>query len=230
MKPLRRHQLVWLGEPAWHRVLATTSSADAGAPRPATSQALDCLAHWAQHGWPLVVTRQAANPAPGGVLALGLAAPTRWGRRSICVAGSWPGVARQGVFPAAAELLSELPAAARSGWQRLCEGLARLGVSAQVFGSYGWQRITGMNYVHAASDVDLLIEVSTVAQADRASALLQAAHAGPVRIDGELVFGDGAAVAWREWLRFRAGQTDQMLVKRLTGASLEGADVWAMTA
>ncbi len=232
MTPLRRHQLVWLDEYAWHRVLATASSNYPALTVP-SSQVQDCLAHWAQQGWPLVVTRQAAEPAalaPAGVLALGLAAPARWGRQPISVSASWPGVARQGAFPTAGDIGPELPAAAQPGWQRLCQGLARLGLQAQVYGSYGWQRITGMNYVHAASDIDLLIAVRTAAQADLAAALLRAGEGGPVRIDGELAFDDGAAVAWREWLRFRAGQTDRILVKRLAGATLEDAGAWAVAA
>ncbi len=232
MQALWRHQLVWLDEYAWHRVLAQASSTAPGLPAP-SPQVQDCLAHWAQQAWPLVVTRQSAESAvraPDGVLALGLAAPARWGRQPISVAASWPDVARQGAFPPAADIGPDLPAAARAGWQRLCQGLARLGLPARVFGSYGWQRLTGMNYVHAASDVDLLIEAGTAAQADQAAALLRAAEAGPVRVDGELAFADGAAVAWREWLRFRAGQTDRILVKRLTGATLEDAGAWALTA
>lgn len=232
MKPLRRHQLVWLDEYAWYRVLAGASSSHDPS-QALSTETTDCLAHWAQQRWPLVVTRQPAEVVagpPDGVLALGLAAPARWGRQSIRVTASLRGVARQGEFPLAVALGPELPAAAQAGWGLLCEGLARLGVVARVYGSYGWQQLTGMNYVHAGSDIDLLMDVSTAAQADQAAALLLAAESGPVRIDGELVFEDGAAVAWREWLRFRSGQIDRILVKQLTLATLEDAAAWATTA
>lgn len=232
MKPLQRHQLVWLDEYAWYHVLATPSSSNDPSLASATETA-DCLAHWAQQRWPLVVTRQSAEAVaglPDGVLALGLAAPARWGRQSISVTASLRGVAQQGEFPLAVELRPELPAAAQAGWGLLCERLAWLGVPARVYGSYGWQQLTGMSYVHAGSDIDLLIAVSTAAQADLASALLLAAESGPVRIDGELAFGGGAAVAWREWQRFRSGQADRILVKRLAGATLEDSAAWAATA
>lgn len=232
MKPLRRHQLVWLDEYAWHRALSTASS-QAEPLQPADSQTLDCLAHWAQQRWPLVVTRQPAAAvacAPDGVLALGLSAPARWGRYAIGVTASLRGVIRDGEFPHAFELGPRLPAPAQIGWDLLCERLARLGVAARVYGSYGWQQLTGMDYVHAGSDIDLLLEVSTAAQADQASALLLAADSGPLRIDGELAFEEGAAVAWREWLRFRSGQADRILVKRLAGATLEDAAAWAAVA
>ena len=178
------------------------------------------------------MTRQPANPAAcdGGELALGLPAPARWGRQAISVTASLSGVAHQGEFPPAVELGPHLPAAVQAGWGLLCERLTRLGVPARVYGSYGWQQITGMNYVHADSDIDLLIEVSTVAQADQVAALLLAAESGQVRLDGELAFEDGASVAWREWLRFRSAKADRILVKRLTGATLEASDTWLATA
>ena len=40
------------------------------------------------------------------------------------------------------------------------------------------------------------------------------------RLDGELRFPDGAAVAWREWEAWRAGRSRAVLVKRLDGCSL----------
>jgi len=232
MKPLRRHQLVWLDEYAWHRVLSTASSPDEPL-QAADSQTMECLAHWAQQRWPLVVTRQSAaavDGAPDGVLTLGLSAPARWGRCAIGVTASLRGVIRDGQFPHAIELGPRLPAAAQPGWALLCERLARLDVAARVYGSHGWQQLTGMDYVHDRSDIDLLLDVSTAAQADKASALLLAMDSEPLPIDGELVFEEGAAVAWREWLRFRSGRADRILVKRLAGATLEDAAAWAAVA
>lgn len=227
MKPLRRHQLVWLDEFAWYGVLAR-------GPLQATStEAADCLAHWAQQGWPLVVTRQPPEALAGtddAPLALGLAAPARWGRRAISVTASLRGVTRQSGFPLAAEIGPQLPAQAQAGWGRLCEQLRRRGLVARVYGSHGWQHLTGLDYVHGESDIDLLVEVQSPAQADEAATLLQSAQAGRVRIDGELVFEDGAAVAWREWLHFRSGQVDSILAKRLSGASLEGGSAWGARA
>lgn len=232
MKPMRRHQLVWLDEHAWYRILAIASSSDGRSHSIATESA-DCLAHWAQQRWPLVITRQraeACSSLPDAALALGLAAPARWGRQAISVSAPLRGVARLGDFPLAVELGPELPAAAQAGWGLLCEHLSRLGVAARVYGSYGWQRLTGMSYVHGASDIDLLMDVGTAAQADQACAALRAAAPGNVRIDGELAFPDGAAVAWREWLRCRSGQTDKILVKRFDRATLEHASAWEVAA
>lgn len=201
---------------------------------------LACLSHWAQRRLPLVVTRQplalrvAAGDRPDGPLALGVSAPATWGRHAIAVTVSPRGVCRHGAFPLAVALTDALPAAARDGWAALCRALDGLGVTARVYGSRGWQHLTGLDHVHAASDVDLLVEVGSAAQADRAGALLHDAERLPLplplRLDGELVFGDGAAVAWREWSSLRAGQTAQMLVKRLHGSTLEDGTAWAASA
>ena len=235
MKPLRRHQLVWLDEFGWYRVLAAaSSSASISDEQPAgAASALDCLEHWAQQRWPLVVTRQSVEP-PADMsdmpLALGLPAPARWGRMPIGVSASSRGVARRDEFPLLAALIPSLPAAAQAGGRSLCEGLAQLGVVARAYGSYGWQQLTGLEYVHSRSDLDLLLDVASPTQADQACVKLREARLGLMRIDGELSFDDGRSVAWREWLRFRSGQVDRVLVKRIAGATLEDAAAWVETA
>jgi len=235
MKPLRRHQLVWLDEFGWYRVLAAaSSSASMSGQQPAgAAPALDCLEHWAQQRWPLVVTLQSVEPPADmsdAPLALGLPAPARWGRLPIGVSASSRGVARQDEFPLLATLIPSLPAAAQAGGRSLCEGLAQLGVEARAYGSYGWQQLTGLEYVHSRSDLDLLLDVASGTQADQVCAKLRDAQPGLLRIDGELSFEDGRSVAWREWLGFRSGQTDRVLVKRIAGTTLEDAAAWVETA
>jgi phosphoribosyl-dephospho-CoA transferase len=234
MKPLRRHQLVWLDEFGWYRTLATAASSTSlsGQPTAVAAQALDCLEHWAEQRWPLVVTRQPVEPAARASdlhLALGLAAPARWGRQAIGVSASVRDVARQDEFPLLAALVPSLPVAAQAGARLLCERFALLGVVARAYGSYGWQQVTGLEYVHPRSDLDLLLEVATGAQADQTCAHLRDARLGPLRIDGELAFGEGGSVAWREWLRFRCGETDRVLVKRIASTTLEDAAAWVET-
>ncbi|WP_309626418.1 malonate decarboxylase holo-[acyl-carrier-protein] synthase [Methylibium sp.] len=228
MDALRRHQLVWLDDGGWDQVLRAsrdTAVLDAAG--------LACLEHWAEQRWPLVVTRQGALPGSTDLdapLALGLPAPARWGRRRIGVLASRRALLRHGEFASAAELTPSLPRPLRRDWQRLCDGLSAFGVTARVYGSHGWQRLTGLDYVHDRSDIDLLLDVASAAHADRVCALLEPFGAMAPRIDGELAFTDGSAVAWREWVRLRAGQTGQVLVKHLAGATLRSAGHWAVAA
>ena len=220
MVSLDRHRLVWLSAQVWAEQ-ATAQRHDV--------QALACLQHWAAHGLPLVVTRQ-LQPHEVGTIALGLAAPARWGRRRLFLNSTMAQVQRVGDFPQARDLGPQLPATAQRAWTTLCAELAAAGLLPRVYGSYGWQWLTGLDHVHAQSDIDLLIACPSLEQADQASALLQRAPSTLPRLDGELVFDGGAAVAWREWAAWRAGQTATVLVKRLHGAALEDPHTWAVTA
>ena len=85
-----------------------------------------------------------------------------------------------------------------------------------MYGSYGWQALTGETYVHAASDIDLQIQVPGFQAARQALPLLQQARL-PGRLDGEFAFPAGHAIAWRELdhLLQAAQPATQVLVKSL---------------
>jgi phosphoribosyl-dephospho-CoA transferase len=210
MTPLHRHQLAWLAPAGWARVRERTWDA----------VARDCLAHWAREGLPLVVTRQPREFAAAGLVALGLPAPRRWDRRRMALEIPRSDVLYFDEFPRADRMLHLIPPGARNAWRALCAGLLACGARARVHGSYGWQHLSGLEHVHGASDVDLCINVANATQADAVAAQLQAFGAERPRLDGELVFPDGRAVAWREWCAWRAGDARTMLVKHLHGSAL----------
>ena len=216
MAALRRQQLAWLSDEGWQAVLAQAWDAQAEA----------CLAHWAEHRLPLVVTRQPAGSEALRGLGLGLPAPARWGRRRLALSVLRRAVCAFGDFPALNELLTALPPAARHAALDLHEGLATRGTAARVYGSYGWEAITGLAYVRPGSDLDVWVSVASVSQADDIAVRLQAFAVEEPRLDGELVFGDGSAVAWREWRMWRTGRSQAVLVKRLAGAALEPDAAW----
>lgn len=219
MVVLRRHQLVWLSDAGWRELKQ--------APRDAAAQA--CIAHWASHHLPLVVTQQPSPPTlAGDPLALGLAAPSTWGRCRIALQVPLRSALYFGDFPLAPEVAGLLAKPTRAPWLALCDELRRLGVAARVHGSHGWQRLTRLQYLHPASDLDLHLPVETARDADAVTALLQATALTAPRIDGELVFGDGTAVAWREWVQWREGRVDRVLVKRLHGVALETGARWLL--
>jgi phosphoribosyl-dephospho-CoA transferase len=215
MLVLRRHQLVGLSQAGWDDIQA----------RPWDDMARACLAHWAAMCLPLVVTQQRAG-LPDGVVVLGLAAPIRWQRRKFVLQVQRRHLRHSCEFPAASAVATLLLPATRHDWLGLCEKLAYLGSTARVYGSHGWQHLTGFDYLHVASDIDLHLAVSGPAMADAIAGVLDSVVFGGPRLDGELVFTDGAAVAWREWLQWRRGNVDCILVKRLSGPALENSDGW----
>jgi hypothetical protein len=233
-------------------------------------------------------------------------------------------------------------------WRSLLASLAAVGCAPRVYGGYGWQTLTQLAYVHADSDLDLLLPVDSATQADEVGRVLASADGvspavaplaltpigmtpigvrscllpgaavaggvrscllpdlsretsihslaedwpgaglqgrdgdvenaviGPIsehdarcqspsemmqkarpdpelggvarqkarpdpmrdpmrgppamwpgpRLDGEMLFPDGAAIAWREWVAHREGRTAQVLVKRLRGVAMESPGAW----
>ena len=186
-----------------------------------TTSARACLAHWAAHDLPLVVTRQhGADAWSSDLLALGLPAPGRWDRRRIALQVPRRELLRVAEFPRAEAIAHQLPEAAKAPWRLLCDRLAALGAPAHVYGSHGWQLISGLDHLRASSDIDLWVAVCSAEQADAVAAALQCFSGAACRLDGELVFEGQRAAAWREWVTWRTGATSALLLKGLSGALL----------
>nr|WP_315240431.1 malonate decarboxylase holo-[acyl-carrier-protein] synthase [uncultured Albidiferax sp.] len=206
MQALQRNQLVWLHDHAW----------EALAERPRDAAAHATLAYWQQHRLPLVVCRQAAC-LPNLRVSVGLAAPRSWASNKLALDLAPEDIRAQGDFPSLLQVAHGTP------WQPAAQALTEaLETPAHVYGSYGWQHLTGLDYVHVASDIDLHLPVPHMDAAQAVVAQLEAARL-PMRIDGELVFPGGHAVAWRECARLLQGQTRSVLVK--TRHSLQLADL-----
>jgi phosphoribosyl-dephospho-CoA transferase len=206
---LHRQQLLRLTPGAWDELLAM----------PWDASLQPCLALWARRGLPLVVTRQPA--ADAATIAAGLPAPARWGRRRLALTVEPRHVLFLDEFPAADSVARLLPRAHAAAWRQLLAALSEARCRPRVYGGYGWQALTQLTYVHAGSDLDLLLPVDSTPHADAVVRALSApAWSGP-RLDGELQFSDGTAIAWREWAAWRAGRTAQVLVKRLHGVAIE---------
>lgn len=216
MNALTRHRLVWLHADAWARLRTM----------PWHGAAQACIALWADRGHPLVVVRQDAV-IDAGRLALGLPAPRRWGRLRLRLQVERAEVMRTGHFPPAADITPLLAPATRVSWSHLLADLADAGIELRAYGSHGWQCLTGEPCLHAGSDLDLLASVGSAVVADQVCARLQQAGIASPRLDGELIFPDHAAVAWREWAAWRSGGAAHgVLVKRLGGVALEYGLDW----
>lgn len=210
-RPIRRHDLVFVSPQGWRTLTIV--------PRDLEDERLVSL--WADSDWPLVARRP--TPGDGDGIALGLPSPPSTGKRRLAFVVPPAEVVSVAPPPA----LRAAAAAAPAEWQPVLErieGLAkRHGVTVQVFGSLAWQSLTGQSYLTGNSDIDLLFVVEQGANLHRLAADLAAAEAdAPMRLDGEFVRADGAAVNWRE---FHDGAGD-LLVKALRGVSLLRADLF----
>lgn len=202
---LRRHDLVHITRPSWHAMLA--SSGDL-----ATDP---LLVHWLDNGWPLVARRPNPGETHGVPVALSL---PPWARRRRLAFLVQP---EQIVFITQPPTLAAASLGAPSSWwltlDRLEALAVRHAVEIRVCGSLAWHSITGLDYVTADSDLDLLIQAQPDTDVLGVAAALDAiqTHA-PMRLDGELIRNDGAAVSWRE---LHAG-VPEILLKSLAGVTL----------
>ncbi len=104
--------------------------------------------------------------------------------------------------PTLVAVIPHLPPSWQPALVSLRQRAEAIDVSFRVFGSAAWQMLTGLPYVTDKSDIDLLWHPASRSQLAAGVALLEAWQpVAGMRADGEIVFGDDDAVAWREWSR-----------------------------
>ena len=186
--------------------------ADARPAFAAADEATLRFAHdWLAQGRPLVVARQ---PESAGQLALGLALPVEFATRRLACTVDHAEVVRSRnplTVDEAVHVLSEQDARAL---RRFASAVAGHALSIGVYGSTAWESMSGLRYRHEDSDVDVVCDVASSAGL---TACLAAFSEGTrdfrSRLDGEIRFTGGRAVAWRELAEACAGTSSLVLAK-----------------
>ena len=204
-RPVRRHDLAFVSLSGWRSLLATRGDL-----------AVDPLvAPWVDKGWPLV-GRRALPGEPLGV-PLGLPLPPFAGKRRLALLMRPEDIVSTARPPTLRDASGVAPRAWRHGLAELEELASRHSVDVRVFGSLAWCALTGLDYLTDDSDLDLLLHVHREIDLHRLTADLAGIEATvPMRLDGELVRDDGAAVNWRE---LHVGGRE-ILVKTTAGVAL----------
>lgn len=154
------------------------------------------LAGWAAAGRPLIVRRRV--PGEGAeTVPLGMPLPPADGKRRIGLALPAEHLTRlEG--PSLAEAATHAPAA----WHGTIAGLValgeRYGLTPRPFGGLLWQAVTGLTYLSAASDLDLLWPCPGPVPTGLLDGLASIAETAPMRLDGEILLPDGTGLHWRE--------------------------------
>ena len=148
----QRNQLVWLTPAGWQQVLARAWDAPART----------VLDHWRTTQLPVVVSTQ-RNRQVADSISLGLPAPTQWERRKLALEVGLHDIARAGAFPSLQQVAPR--AWHTANWHDFVAHMHRLQVAVQVYGSLGWQCLTGMDYVRPSSDLDVRVCVPSHAVA-----------------------------------------------------------------
>lgn len=208
---MKRHDLIFVDPTAWHLLLEKHSELAAD----------PLVASWADRGWPLVGRRAMCSEFYG--VPLGLPLPPFAGKRRLSFLMQPEEI--RGTAPPPTLRVAGLvaPQAWRPTLDKLDEFISQHSVDARVFGSLAWRELTGLDYLTARSDLDLLLNVGRdVDLLDLAAGLAAIEAAAPMRLDGEFVREDGAAVNWRE---LHAG-APEVLVKTLGGVRLLGSNLF----
>ncbi|TWB34562.1 malonate decarboxylase holo-[acyl-carrier-protein] synthase [Nitrospirillum pindoramense] len=193
----RRHDLAYLTPAAWRDHVAGLE---------------DTVLDWADFGRPAIFRRRLCGD-PAGAVPLGLPLPPGMGRKRLAL--SCPPDAIRWVAPP--PLLRDARAAAPEAWQTVIDALLSREPAWRCFGSLAWQHLTGLPYLTATSDLDLLIPCPTQADAARlTTALAEIAVEAPMRLDAELLSPAGAGVQWREWM----SDAPDLLVKTAEATTL----------
>ncbi len=197
---LRRHARVWLD------AACLPEGADAA------------VMQHARGGHPFVMRRMTACERAAGI-PLGLRLPSGAPARGLAFSVASTAVAKVAPPLSLAEALTheDLPHDWREPLARLDHEANGIGIVLRVYGSMAWQCMTGRIYLHAGSDIDLLLCPTSIAQAREGLELLQDfAHESALPLDGELELPDGRAAAWKELL----GNTRYVLMKSDDGVGL----------
>jgi phosphoribosyl-dephospho-CoA transferase len=203
-RPIRRHDLIFVSPAGWRALLAAR----------ADLAAEPLLARWVENGWPVIGRRPMADEGSGVPAGLPLPPPSPAESLSFLLR---PPTSSRRPPPVLDDVMPMAPAAWRHALGEVEAMASRHAIEARVFGSLAWQALTGLNYLTDRSDLDLLLELrrDTDLQA-LAEDLAGIEICAPMRLDGELIRRDGAAINWRE-LRTATGE---ILVKTLGGVAL----------
>jgi phosphoribosyl-dephospho-CoA transferase len=207
---LHRHDLLCVEPSAWEAMLGC---------HPSLTD-LPLVADWARLDRPVIVRRRMDGDCVDGVPAA-LPLPPNCGKRRLAFSFA-SGTAVVALPPV---LLCDAAPTAPSAWRPIVAALLDLGkaggITPRVFGALLWQHATGLPYLTARSDLDLLWSISDERTAALlVEGLLRLDADSPVRLDGELELPDGGAVNWRELAQSGAHLGGELLVKTMDGVEV----------
>jgi phosphoribosyl-dephospho-CoA transferase len=179
---------------------------------------------WLAADRPLVVARQPCGEALSDTISVGLALPPVQGKHRIALSVAVNDIVRYAPPLRLADAILHAPAEWQPALAELDAAAIHIDLELRVFGSLGWQALSGLQYLTPQSDIDLLWHPLSNTQLQQGIALLARwEQASGLRADGEVLFGGSSAVSWREWATLKSGDDQRVLVKRASSAELVDA-------
>lgn len=203
----QRHDLLHVVPQAWTAALAAHALGE-----------VPLLAQWADHGWPVIVRRRLESEALD-VVPVGVPLPPAAGKLRVAL-----NVPQEAVIARAAPTsLRTVAHKAEAAWQPAIAALVALGerhgIEPAAFGSLLWEHHTGLTYLSPRSDLDVIWSARAGCNiVDLLRGIARIERAAPMRIDGEIVFPQGAAANWRELHKaFDEDGPADILIKTMDG-------------
>ena len=176
------------------------------------AQETQAIVHeWINAGLPLVLTRQSKGVE---TIATGLTLPPSRGSRRIGCHLHVADILQIRPPALLVDCTANIPELLAQRLRALSDSLKAMDVDARVYGSLSWQAVSGLSYVHSGSDIDLVCEASAPDQLPKLIQLLKTeAQKLDRRLDGEIRFPDGSAVAWLELANVSGDPAAELLIK-----------------
>lgn len=183
------------------------------------------VAAWLAADRPLVVARQPCGAVQAGIkvdtVAVGLTLPPAPDKRRIALSVAASDIIRYTQPLLLADAITHAPAEWQPALAELHDAAINNDIELRVFGSLAWQALSGLPYLTPQSDIDLLWHAQSHSQLQQGIELLaQWERSSGLRADGEVLFGGGSAVSWREWATLKSDDAQRVLVKRASSAEL----------
>lgn len=205
MNPHSRHDFVWLDE----RLPEMRMEGDVSY--------MEIARAWFAADQPAVVGRRLSQ-TPSGYVRLGIPLPPSRGKLRIAVEVPCESIRQSCQPPTLDAVIDTVPEQWQSPLRKLAMEALENELQFQVYGSVAWQYLTGENYVTAQSDIDLLWRADSLEEVSKGlEMLLRWESSSGLKADGELLFGDGYAIAWRELLT----TSREVLVKSRSSVELK---------
>lgn len=186
---LPRHSLVWFSYLGWRAALSQVKS-----------EASSSVEEWVRAGFPATVCRTEPDMSED-LLCAGIALPPDpiGLKRRIPLQIPSKQVVRTAAPLRLEDIIPVMPMTWQSALQQLCSASKREQITFHAYGSAALQKITGRRYVTETSDIDLLFYPRTGSELQTGLQIL-VHYARMLPLDGEIIFPDGSAVAWKEWI------------------------------
>jgi phosphoribosyl-dephospho-CoA transferase len=174
---------------------------------------------WFAAGYPGIVRRPCVTR--DNKLCLGIPLPPEQGKLRISSEVPESAVISVESPPKLEDCLSSAPASYQESLNSLHDKLNIAGISANIIGSLGWEKITGLSYLTDKSDLDLLFIVNSKSEFSKINDILSEWHPNAKgKYDIEIMLSNGNGFLWKEYRQ----SSGNMLVKgnsQVFTASLE---------